>query len=191
MGMPRLSHGGTDTTDMDGLTTLATTIMERDLLTLSPLQWLMPRLSHGIMAAMDTLGHTMVATGMERGLLTPSPLLMLRLSHGIMAAMDMGGRTTLATTITERGRLTLNQLLLPMPRQSRGGMDTTDTHGHTTVMPTMERGLLTLNQLLLLMQRLSHGIMAAMDTVGHTMVTTGVKLSTSSVTRQALSQDHA
>merc|ERR1712136_316001 len=116
---------------------------------------------------------------------------------------DMGGRTTLATTIMERGRLTLNQLLLPMPRQSHGGMDTTDTHGHTMVMPTMERDLLTLNQLLLPMPRQSRGgmdttdthghttVMPAMETVGHTMVTTGVKLSTSSVTRQALSQDHA
>merc|ERR1712135_123208 len=142
--MPRLNLG--TMAHMDGPIMVATTGTERDLLTQSPLQWLMPRLSHGIMAAMDTLGHTMVATGMERGLLTPSPLLMLRLRHGILAAMDMGGRTTLATTIMERGRLTLNQLLLPMPRQSHGGMDTTDTHGHTMVMPTMERDLLTLNQ---------------------------------------------
>merc|ERR1712135_228800 len=152
---------------------------------------LMPRLNLGTMAHMD--GPIMVATtGTERDLLTQSPLqwLMPRLSHGGMDTTDIHGLTMVMPTM-ERDLLTLNQLLLPMPRQSRGGMDTTDTHGHTTVMPTMERGLLTLNQLLLLMQRLSHGIMAAMDTVGHTMVTTGVKLSTSSVTRQALSQDHA
>merc|ERR1711862_821837 len=67
-------------------------------------------------------------------------------------------------------------------RLGHGIMAATDTHGHTMVATIMERGLLTLNHPLLPMQRLSHGIMAAMDTVGHTTVTTGVKLSTESVT---------
>jgi len=98
-------------------------------------------------------------------------------SHGTDG--DMGGHT-MVVTIMERGLLTLNPLL--MPRLSHGIMPAMDTVGHTMVATIMERGLLTLNQLLLPMQRLSHGIMAAMDTVGHTTVTTGVKLSTESVT---------
>merc|ERR1712198_789400 len=82
-----------------------------------------------------------------------------------MATMD--GPTTVATG-TERGLPTLRQLLMLMPRLSHGGTHTTDTHGHTMVMPITERGLLMPNQ--------SHGGTEAMDTVGHTTVTTGVKL---------------
>merc|ERR1719249_506330 len=126
------------------------------------------------MATMD--GLTMVATGMERDLLMLSQpqMLTLKLSHG-MATMD--GPTTVATS-TERGLPTPSQLqlLMLMPRLSHGGTHTTDTHGHTMVMPITERGLLMLNQLLMLMPSLSLGGTAATDTVGHTTVTTGVKL---------------
>merc|ERR1719312_1325084 len=95
--MPRPSRGGTGTTDMDGLTTLATTIMERDLLTLSQMQRpkdlqmlrLMPRPSHGGMDTTDMDGLTTLATTiMERDLLTLLPLLMPRLNLGTMAHMD-------------------------------------------------------------------------------------------------------
>merc|ERR1711951_102819 len=98
-------------------------------------------------------------------------------SHGIMVVTAMDGLTTVAT-ITERDLPTPNQLqlLMLMPRLSHGGTHTTDTHGHTMVMPITERGLLMLNQLLMLMPSQSHGGTEAMDTVGHTTVTTGVKL---------------
>jgi len=73
--MPRLNPGGTDTTDGDGLTTLATTGTERGLLTLSQLLRLMPKPSLGGMEAMDGDGLTTLAiTGMERGPLTPNQL---------------------------------------------------------------------------------------------------------------------
>merc|ERR1712198_534973 len=87
------------------------------------------------------------------------------LSHGIMVVTAMDGLTTVAT-ITERDLPTPNQLqlLMLMPRLSHGGTHTTDTHGHTMVMPITERGLL------MLMPSLSLGGTAATDTDGHTMV---------------------
>merc|ERR1712135_223792 len=86
--MPRPNHGGMGTTDMDGLTTLATTIMERDLLTLKDLLMLrlMPRPSHGGTGTTDMDGLTTLATTiMERDLPMLLPLLMPRLNLGTMA----------------------------------------------------------------------------------------------------------
>jgi len=97
--MPRLNPGGTDTTDGDGLTTLATTGTERGPLTLSQPQRPMPKPSLGGTEAMDGDGLTTLAiTGTERGPLTLSqPLrLMPRLNPGGMDIMDGVGHT--ATT---------------------------------------------------------------------------------------------
>merc|ERR1719282_1296512 len=117
---------------------MVATGMERGLLMLSQPQMLMLKPIHG-MATMD--GPTTVATGTERGLPTLSqfPMPMLRLSHGIMVVTAMDGLTTVAT-ITERDLPTPNQLqlLMLMPRLSHGGTHTTDTHGHTMVMPITE-----------------------------------------------------
>merc|ERR1711872_408690 len=82
--------------DTDGLTTLATTIMERGLLTPNQPQMLMPRLSPGGMV--DTMdGLTILdITITERGLLTPNQLQlqMLKPSPGGMDTMDTDGHTT-------------------------------------------------------------------------------------------------
>merc|ERR1719187_2572533 len=96
------SHGGTEATDMDGHTTVATTITERGLPMPSPLPMLMLNPSHGGMAATDMDGHTTVATTItERGLPMPSPLpmLMLNPSHGGTEATDMDGQTTATTGV--------------------------------------------------------------------------------------------
>merc|ERR1719312_913841 len=69
--MPRLSHGGTDTTDTHGHTTVML-ITERGLLMLSQLPMLMPSLSHGGTEAMDTVGHTTVTTGVKLAKNTPT-----------------------------------------------------------------------------------------------------------------------
>merc|ERR1711917_70416 len=87
---------------MDGLTTVAT-ITERVQQTPNQLPMLMPRLSHGGTAAMDTDmdGHTMVMPITERGLLTLSqlPMLMPSQSHGGTEAMDTVGHTTVTTGV--------------------------------------------------------------------------------------------
>merc|ERR1711973_672103 len=100
----------------------------------------------------------------------------------------MDGLTTLATTGTERGLLTLSQLLRLMPRLNTGGTDTTDGDGLTTLATTgTERGLPTPSQLLRPMPKPSLGgteatdgdgltILAItgmdiMDGVGHTAIT--------------------
>merc|ERR1712121_430614 len=100
--MRRLSHGIMVVTAMDGLTTVAT-ITERGLLTPNQLPMLMPSLSLGGTAGMDTDmdGHTMVMPITERGLLTLSqlPMLMPSQSHGGTEAMDTVGHTTVTTGV--------------------------------------------------------------------------------------------
>merc|ERR1719244_1916075 len=69
--MPRLSHGGTDTTDTHGHTTVMP-ITERGLLMLNQPPMLMPSQSHGGTEAMDTVGHTTVTTGVKLAKNTPT-----------------------------------------------------------------------------------------------------------------------
>merc|ERR1711915_686108 len=88
---PRLNHGGTDTTDGDGLTTLATTGTERGLPTPSQLLRPMPKPSFGGTEAMGEDGLTTLAiTGTERGppILSQPLRLMPRLNPGGMDIMD-------------------------------------------------------------------------------------------------------
>jgi len=126
-------------TDMDGHTTVATTITERGLLTQSPFQALTPRLNLGMY--MD--GHTTEAimdTITERGqpMLSLPPMPMLNPSHGGMAATDMDGHTTVATTITERGLPMPSLLPMPMLNPSHGGTEAMDMDGHTTATTGVE-----------------------------------------------------
>merc|ERR1711915_572343 len=90
--MPRLNPGGTDTMDMDGLTTLATTGMERGPLSLNLFQSLMPRLNPGGTDTTDMDGLTTLATtGTERGLLTLNQPQRPKLSLGGTEIMDGDG----------------------------------------------------------------------------------------------------
>jgi len=96
--MPRLNPGGTDTTDGDGLTTLATTGTERGLPTPSQLLRPMPKPSLGGTEATDGDGLTTLAiTGTERGppILSQPLRLMPRLNPGGMDIMDGVGHTAI------------------------------------------------------------------------------------------------
>merc|ERR1719495_1082977 len=87
--------------DTDGHTMVDTTATERGLLTPNPHPLLLPRLNHGITAAMDMDGPIMVMPITEKGPLTPSqpPTLMLSPHHGGTAATEhMSGPTMVTPT---------------------------------------------------------------------------------------------
>merc|ERR1712168_566849 len=99
---------------------------------------LMPMPNHGTVVDMD--GHTMVVTGMERGLLMPNPhpMLMPRPNHGTMEDMDMDmDGPIMVTLITVRGLLMPSLPPTLMPSPNRGGMAATEhMPGPTMVTPT-------------------------------------------------------
>merc|ERR1712111_194123 len=99
---------------------------------------LLPRLNHGITAATDTDGPTMVTPITERGppMLNLPPMLMPSLNHGGTAATDMDG-PIMVTLITERGLLTPSQPPTLKLSPNRGGMAATEhMPGPTMVTPT-------------------------------------------------------
>jgi len=90
--------------DMDGHTMVDTMDTERGLLMLNLPPMLMLSPNHGITAATDTDGPTMVTAIMERGLLMPNlpPMLMPSPNHGGMAATEhMPGHTMVTPTGVE------------------------------------------------------------------------------------------
>merc|ERR1711990_379958 len=100
--MLRLSPG--TMVDMDGHIMVATMDTERGLLMLNLPPMLMPSPNHGITAATDTDGPTMVTAIMERGPLMPNlpPMLMPSPNHGGMAATEhMPGPTMVTPTGVE------------------------------------------------------------------------------------------
>merc|ERR1712212_294673 len=115
-----------------------TATMARGLPTQNPLPLLMPRLNHGITAATDTDGPTMVTPITERGplMLNLPPMLMPSLNHGITAATDMDG-PIMVMPITEKGPLTPSQPPTLMLSPRHGGTAATEhMSGPTMVTPT-------------------------------------------------------